>query len=112
MEWEVGGGGGDRVMATVAGEVGVCVTVGGRESVVGAGISTLSHRVSVQPSTTAEHTTPDSSLSISIPPSLSTHTRLNSQGHTLYNTHSHADTCCKLPRGPQGRPKQVSADGV
>lgn len=39
----------------------VCVRRWVGESTVGTGISTLSHRVSVQPSTTAEHTTLDSS---------------------------------------------------
>lgn len=64
MEGEEGGGGGGGVgTVAVAGGDGVCVCVRRwvGESAVGTGISTLSHRVSVQPSTTAEHTALDSS---------------------------------------------------
>lgn len=56
VEWEVSGGWGDGG----CGGWSWCVRWWVGESSVGTGISTLSHRVSVQPSTTAEHTTLDS----------------------------------------------------
>lgn len=86
----------------------VCWWVG--ESAVGTGISTLSHRVSVQPSTTAEHTTLDSSAHTGRTMHTHTHSGLNSQGHTV-PTLECTHTLSNLPRGLQGHPKQVSTDG-
>lgn len=78
------------------------------KSAVSAGISRLSHRVNVQPSATAEHTTLDSSATHRGQAARSnTH---NSQGHTE-PTLECAHICCSLPRGPQGHPKQVSTSG-
>lgn len=75
------------------------------KSAVGTGISTLSHRVSVQPSTTAEHTTVDSWALHARKTPKKTHTHRFRLTRTRHHLHSSAHKHL-LPWGPQGHPKQ------
>ena len=73
-----------------------------------AGISALSHRVSVRPSATAEHTALDSSARWA----RRAHTRTNTQGHSnaLLKTHKHSHIQCTHTHTERDAPMCTSKD--